>query len=384
MKKYIILLLCLLLSGCQKDSDAISVGVSFLRNADGSAMLPLNTEITMTMYNQKLLDKYAPQVEDYIHDQHKKIDRHDSYLDDEGNMIHNLKTVNESYGSHDFVQISEELFDMIQTSVELTKLSDGKFNLTIGAVSDLYEGKFASFPITTPDPDETSLKNALSCVVDPDDLDEVIELDEASTSVRLNTYKSCQGQVKLNISAYAKGAVLDGALKLLPRKDHKYMLNLGSSSQVLYAPENADKTWTIGIREPGTNQLLFVLGLKDEIMISTSADDQQYYLNEEGILRHHILDSKTGYSNNTYRSITVYSKKNAGILDALSTILFNADASERKQLVETIEKQYEMEIGYYVVEMMDNETFILTLDEESEGYLISNYNSDKIKEIRKE
>lgn len=381
MKKWILLIICCLLCGCSvKDGDAVSSGVSFLRTADGTAVLPLNTEIALTMYHPDLLDQYASSMEDYIHDMHKKIDRHDDYVDENNQMIHNLKTINDSYGSNEFVSISKELFDMIQTSIELTKLTDGKFNLTIGAASNLYEGKFSSMPLVMEDPDETSIQNALSCVVAPDDLDQVIELDEATTSVRLHAYSPCNGKVQLNISAYAKGAVLDEALTLIPRKDNKYMVNLGSSSQMLYAPESADKTWAIGIREPGSTDLLFALAFEDEIMISTSADDQQYYMNEEGIIRHHILDPKTGYSNNTYRSITVFSRKNAGILDALSTVLFNASDSERKEIVQLFEDKFDMEIGYFIC-IQDDTGYTVVLDEASQIHLMTDYLSKNVVQL---
>ena len=68
----------------------------------------------------------------------KEVDRYHNY-----EQINNLKTINDSCGSDTFVNVSDELFELIKLSIDITKLSEGKFNLAMGNIIDLYSSKIS-------------------------------------------------------------------------------------------------------------------------------------------------------------------------------------------------------------------------------------------------
>lgn len=349
MKKIVIILL-LILYGCTPIKETTlkpySAAVSVLYDEKGEMLLPMNTSIILTMYDEALLDKTIEVFESMIHQLHQLFDPDHSFEE-----INNLSVINQYYGSDEKIILDTQLFDALQSSINLAVISKGRFNPTIGTLSNLYQGKFSSLPITNTDPDEADIQEALACVVPVEQLPQVIELDESESSVRFNTYPPCKQKVKLNLGAFAKGIAAQQAYEMLKQLEVPFMAACSDSSQFLYAPTSFNKTWSWGVREPNTNQMLLAFEKKDVAAISTSGDDQQYYMCEEhGIKHHHILDPLLGRSKNLIRSVSVFSTNNADLLDALTTILFNIeDAEERIKLIKTIENTFNLEIGYCVV-----------------------------------
>ena len=76
---------------------------------------PFDTNLIYTLYATKNLNngKDILEIEDvtgeYIFKPHKLFDRHNYYLDKDGNLINNLKVINDNYGG-DFISVDEELF----------------------------------------------------------------------------------------------------------------------------------------------------------------------------------------------------------------------------------------------------------------------------------
>lgn len=340
----------LTLYGCTPVKDVVqkpySASVSVLYDEKGEMLLPMNTSIILTMYDKKLLDNNINHFESMIHQLHQLFDPDHGFEE-----INNLYVINQHYGSDEKIILDPKLYDALNSSIDLAVMSKGAFNPTIGSLSDLYQGKFSSLPINNTDPDEAEIQEALACVVPFDQLDQIIELDESDNSIRFNTYAPCQQKVKLNLGAFAKGIAAQQAYEMLKELNIPFMATCSESSQFLYAPASYDKTWSWGVREPNTNQVLMAFEKNDIVAMSTSGDDQQYYLCEEHqISHHHILDPMLGYSRNLIRSVSVFSNQRADILDALTTILFNIeDAEKRIELIKTIENTFNIEIGYCVV-----------------------------------
>lgn len=349
MKK-IFIILTLILYGCTPVKETMeepySASVSVLYDEKGEMLLPMNTSILLTMYDEKLLDQNIEQFEIMIHELHQLFDPDHSFKE-----LNNLYVINQHYGSDEKIILEPRLFDALKSSIDLAVMSKGKFNPTIGSLSDLYKGKFSSLPISNTDPDEADIQTALACVVPTEQLTQVIELDESDLSIRFNTYAPCQQKVKLNLGAFAKGIAAQQAYEMFKQLEVPFMAACSDSSQFLYAPTSYGKTWSWGVREPNTNQMLLVFEKESIAAISTSGDDQQYYICEEHqISHHHILDPMLGRSKQMIRSVSVFSNDRADILDALTTILFNIeDAKERIDLIKTIEKTFNIEIGYCVV-----------------------------------
>lgn len=349
MKK-ILILLSLILYGCtpakQTMTKAYSASVDVLYDDKGEMLLPMNTSIILTLYDEKQLNDNIEPFELMIHQLHQLFDP-----DHRFEAINNLYSINQHYGSNEKITLDPLLFDALKLSIDLAVMSNGRFNPTIGALSDLYQGKFSSLPISNTDPDEVDIQAALACVVSAEQLSQVIELNESDKSVRFNTYAPCQQEVKLNLGAFAKGIAAQQAYEMLKKLEVPFMAACSDSSQFLYAPTSYDKIWSWGVREPNTNQMLIAFEKQDLAAISTSGDDQQYYYCEEHqINHHHILDPLLGRSKNLIRSVSVFANDRADVLDALTTILFNIEnAEDRINLIKEFENTFNIEIGYCIV-----------------------------------
>lgn len=115
-------------------------------------MYPFDTNLIYTLYATKDLNngKDIMEIEDvtgeYIFKLHKLFNRHNYYLDKDDNLINNLKVTNDNYRG-DFISVDEELFNVLKSAVEITKFSDGKFNLFIGELSSFWEGVITGYLI---------------------------------------------------------------------------------------------------------------------------------------------------------------------------------------------------------------------------------------------
>ena len=380
MKK-IILILCLLLAGCGREKspvqpEPVSASVSVLYDQEKTMLLPMNTSVLLTMYDPQQLDQAMPDFEALIHQLHQLFDPDHGFT-----SINNLYVINQHYGSEDKLLLDPLLFDALKDAIALSVLSEGSFNPTIGALSDLYQNKYSSLPIHAEDPADEDINAALACVVPYDQLDAIIQLDETDHSVIFNTYSPCEQKVKLNLGAFAKGIAAQKAYETLKHLNVPFMAACSESSQFLYAPTKINKTWTWGIREPNAKTLLAAYEQSDIAALSTSGDDQQYYYCEKHqINHHHILDPTMGRSRNMIRSVSVFSDNRADILDALTTILFNIeDAKQRITLINQIETIYEIKIGYTVVTGSQEDGYQLTMNQTAKDALA--YQGDAVNAI---
>lgn len=313
----------------------------------------LNTMVKLVVYEedkqQEAYDLIFPLLTKY----HQYSDSNYEYVDKDGNVINNLKVINDSYGSDEKVYLDAEFYTMLKEAITLSKLTNGYFNPLIGHVIDVYGSKFSSFPIENTDPEEAHIKEAIACSVSYNELDSIIELNDNDSSVIFHKVDNCTITPKISLGAFAKGYILDQATELLNTMNISYMLDLGTSSIATHTVKNSKDTWNVGIRNPFNKvTALYAIQVKGNTSISTSGDDSRYYLlkidDETTKIRHHILNPFTGYSENYYRNITLTSSEGTGaILDVLSTAIFNLEAiKEVEDMIQAFENEYSIEIEY--------------------------------------
>lgn len=403
MRKILICFLSLLLiGGCVKENNTpqeqekeeeytpYTQYFESIYTKDGTDVPLLNTMVKLVVYEESRQKEAYDLVFPLLQKYHQYADINYDYVDEEGKDIVNLKKINESYGSEEKVLIDPELFQMLQKAIELSKLTEGYFQPILGHVSDVYDGKFSSFPIENTDPDQEELQKAVACSISYTELDKVLEMNEKDSSVIFHEVPGCEVAPKINLGAFAKGYILDEAYALLKTLDIPFLLDLGSSSIGTHKTNDLNKSsWSIGIRSP-FNKLtaLYAIGLEGDTCVSTSGDDNRYYFkkNEDGstTIRHHILNPFTGYSENYYRNITLVTTKegNGAVLDALSTALFSIeDLNKSKDMIKNVEKYYDIDIAYaFTIPQADNKVNIYC-DKSMKSWIIEEMNSGNINKI---
>ena len=133
-KSIFILMLTFFLSGCYQ-VDNLSTHIVSGDYIEGRGYLsPMNTIVSLKMYNQNEYKEVVSGFDDIVKILSKEVDRYYDY-----NNVINVKTINDSCGSNKEIKVSDELFEMIELGISLTKVTKGKFNLAMGNLIDLYK-----------------------------------------------------------------------------------------------------------------------------------------------------------------------------------------------------------------------------------------------------
>lgn len=302
--------------------------------------IPLfHTNVFIRSDDDELSDKIETKLDYY----HKLFDQyHYYYSDNNEGIVKNLKVVNEYISKQQNIQVDSELTALLSESLNLMKLTNGHFNIFLEPVLNLYAGKFSAFPIENTDPDLSDIKKALDSVLTVKDAENCINLTENNFSFLpfKNEYK-----YSFNLGAIAKGYV---AQKIHEQfTDGEYMLSIGSSTII-----SNGKSYKIGVASTYYKTLALIqIELPSGMALSTSGTGNSYYiLADDGkTIRTHILDPKTGLSNDFYWSVIIISD-NATVSDALSTALFNVkDESEILKIIENVKNSYNCSIEICLV-----------------------------------
>ena len=350
-------------------------------------IIAFNTTISLETLTQEDGDILYPSFNDLMQHYGKLFDAHHAYTDAQGNQLVNVYYINNELKDGESITLDKDLFDLIQLSFKMSELTQDKFNPTLYDLSQLWAPLFSPFPMEQVDPDSDSIEQAKGCVILSDQLPLVFTLDEGSYTLTKNNSK-CETGAKLDLGGIAKGYALDLVTKQLMDYQLPFLINSGTSSISAYTPQGVDKTWYIGVRDPFARvSLLYDVGLKESACFTTSGDDSQYFLKTEGlntIIRHHILDPLSGYSNNYIRSATVLSSPlSNGIADALSTALFNCETNDQRlAIVEAVKNEFNVQIEFATLENTSSDNGYLDITKGFKSLLIEGTESEHVIDTR--
>ena len=185
------------------------------------------------------------------------------------------------------VKISPELFQLLTTALEYSRITEGAFDITYASVGYMYDFREHKRPT------EQQIAAALPAV----NYRHVL-LDPATSTVRFS-----QPGVRIDLGGIAKGFAVDKGIEILQQRGYTHALvNAGGDSRVI--GDRFGKPWVIGIRHPDhPDQVITRVPLTDSAF-STSGDYERYF-DEGGVRYHHIIDPHTGHSASKVRSATV-------------------------------------------------------------------------------
>ena len=185
------------------------------------------------------------------------------------------------------VKISPELFQLLTTALEYSRITEGAFDITYASVGYMYDFREHKRP------SEQQIASALPAV----NYRHVL-LDPATSTVRFS-----QPGVRIDLGGIAKGFAVDKGIEILQQRGYTHALvNAGGDSRVI--GDRFGKPWVIGIRHPDhPDQVITRVPLTDSAF-STSGDYERYF-DEGGVRYHHIIDPHTGHSASKVRSATV-------------------------------------------------------------------------------
>jgi len=202
----------------------------------------------------------------------------------------------------DPVKVSADLFAVLTRAQEISRKSDGAFDVTVGPIVRLWRKARRTRQL----PSAEDIKKALALVGY-----EQIRLDAQKRTVQLLV----MGML-LDLGGIAKGYAADAALEVLRRRGiRQALIAAGGDIRVGDAPPGK-KGWKIGIaplKNPDDPPEQFIW--LTDAAVSTSGDSRQY-VEIAGKRYSHIVDPKTGMGLVGRRSATVIARP---IADGLAT-----------------------------------------------------------------
>ena len=213
-----------------------------------------------------------------------------------------VSALNESAGSP--VAVEEELYNLLQTAVEYSTLTDGAFAVTVAPIMDAWDftGEHPRVPSRA-------------------ELDSLLSLAGDERIVFGSGTVTLEPGMAVDLGGIAKGYASDRLAELFAADGvSSAMVSLGGN--VYVRGTKRDGSLLLGaIEDPNdTAAYLGVLSLQDRFIITSGG--YQRYFERDGVTYYHIIDPKTGdVARSGLLSATVVSD-NGTMGDALSTALF--------------------------------------------------------------
>lgn len=215
------------------------------------------------------------------------------------------------------VTVSDELAQVIAAAVKYSKISNGKFDITIAPYSDLWD--FAAEHPTLPDPDALAAAGATVGY-------EKIEL--SGNTVTLH------GGAQIDLGGIAKGYIADRLAEFFTAKGASAVISLGGNIYLTGEKPGGD-AYTVGIKDPeNPAELAAKVGLGGGWSVVTSGDYERSFI-LDGVRYHHILDAASGMpADSDLRAVTIIARSSMQA-DALSTVCFLLGEEAGKALIES-------------------------------------------------
>lgn len=237
-----------------------------------------------------------------------------------------ISKINASGGTP--VTVHDETIELLETAIAYGDMSGGKFDITIGKLSDLWDISTKTLleeTDATMIPSNADIQSALATI------------DYHNIQIDGNEVTLLNPAAKLDLGGIAKGYIADRMKAFL--NEHGVTsgyINLGGNVLVL-GPQSGGKNYTIGIQKPFSldNEAIASVEVSDETVVTSGIYER--YFQVDGVLYHHLLDTSTGYPyDNNLLSVTIITK-NSVDGDALSTTCFSLGLDDGMALVESLE-----------------------------------------------
>lgn len=213
------------------------------------------------------------------------------------------------------VKVSPRLFDLLVQSLAVARLTDGRFDPTLGPLTKQWRETRRTGKLPAPDALAT-LKSACGW--------NLLALDLAEKTVTLT-----HPNMRLDLGGIAKGYAADAMFQVMKSKGFATTCIAAGGDLRLGDPPPGAKGWLVGLTTLEKTKTTGHLELSN-CGISTSGDLQQSVA-IAGISYAHIIDPQTGLGLTTHLAVTIVAA-DATTSDALATAACVAGPAEAERL----------------------------------------------------
>lgn len=291
-RKVIFIILCILLA------------ISFAACSNSKVAPYENEEFVMgTIVRQRIYHENAEDISSQVIERIREIEAAMT-INKAGGEVNRL---NSSSGS-DFVNLSEDTLFVLNKAKEISQLSEGAFDVTVGPLVKEWDFLGDNPTIPTKERIDSLLK-----LVNYND----IIIDRSNSRAKLE-----QKDQIVDLGGIAKGFAGDEAIEVYVDNGVKSaFISLGGNIVALGGKPDGSP-WKIGIRDPRGQEgsYIGIVSIKDKAVVSSG--DYERYFERDGIRYHHILNPKTGYPADTELIGTTVISDFSIDADGLSTATF--------------------------------------------------------------
>jgi thiamine biosynthesis lipoprotein len=226
--------------------------------------------------------------------------------------------INRSAGK-ERVKVSPETFEVIQKAQEISELSEGGFDITIGPLTELWrEARKKTIP-----PSIEDVKEKLG----------LVNFKNIETDQEGKVFLKKKGMA-IDLGGIAKGYAVDRAFELLKSLGYRNLIvNAGGDLRVGGLKNN--QPWSIGIQNPRESQKILARIPVSDMAVTTSGDYEKYFI-YQGKRYHHIFNPKDGFPTDDCQSVTIVTK-DCITADGLATAVFVLGAEKGYSLCQKLD-----------------------------------------------
>ncbi|TVP91341.1 FAD:protein FMN transferase [Alkalibacterium sp.] len=273
-----------------------------------------------TVANMRVFNQDGEDAMDKAFDRVKELDEWFSMQ----NPDSEISEVNRQAGIEP-VEVSEEVFYVMERALHFAEESGGSFDPTIGAVTSLWG--IGQEYAAVPDQDEL---DAAVAVVDY----QLVELDEDNQTIYLQE----EGMV-LDLGAIAKGYITDEAARVLVEEGvNTAIVDLGGDIVVVgNSTRGEDDPWNVGIQNPygDRGDIIGMVPVSDRAIVTSGIYERLVRDGDDEY--HHLMNPDTGYPfENNISGISIIAD-NAMDADAIANIAFSLGVEEGLDYINGLE-----------------------------------------------
>ena len=209
-----------------------------------------------------------------------------------------------AYAGDSPIQVSSEVFDIIERSIKISALTQGAFDISYGSVDKSlwnFDKNMTSLPDAKTARRMVRLINYRNII-----------LDRKERTIFLK-----EKGMRIGFGGIGKGYAAERAKDLLKQNGVISGIVNAAGDLTTWGEQPGGKPWTVGIASPGNIHIPFSYINISDMAIATSGNYEKYVV-IGGKKYSHTIDPRTGLPVHGIRSVTIISP-NAEIADAMAT-----------------------------------------------------------------
>lgn len=274
----------------------------------------LDTSIIIEFYSndKKIANEALSQIEAIYQKYHKLTNRYDEY----DNII-NLYTIRHNFKNDNSIQISEELYNLIEYGIKLYEESNGIIDISIGNVTEVWK-TYLETKIGIPSQEELKL----------------VHNQNINNVILLENNKIKNNHINIDLDSIKNGYVADIISNYLKEKKiTKYYINAGDV--IVTGSPYQKENYHVALTDSDSKaEILTTIEIKNKAIVTKNILKNAFsYQNKQ---YHSNINSNTLYPNDNVKSVTVIADT-AKEAEKIANILFSMNVEEGKKYINDLD-----------------------------------------------